>query len=302
MTPSLISIVVITRNRVHIIDTCLRHILAQEGAPFEVIVVDASDYEETEELMARYPQVQYLHIENATNQMPRSRNEGIRMASGEVIAFVDDDSLVQPGWLQSLASHYADPSVGGAGGLVLAPGEQPRQGGVVGRMRPRGTPLGDFTVLTPGPVRVEHLMGCNMSFLREALVSLGGFDCRYNGSNFREDTDMCVRVRRAGYGLVYDPKACVVHLYARKEEYGRDDRIDEAYRFSVAKNTTYFRLKHFFSPLTIVGLLAGQTRALLSALRGRQSLALSSAEVKGQWAGVKTYLGSLRKDHSSHHG
>lgn len=287
----LLSVIIITRNRPKTLANCLNHLLSQEGQPFEVIVVDASDNDETQHLMTDYPQVHYVRLHNAANQMPRSRNKGLKVAQGEIVAFIDDDSLVQPGWLRALVRHYADPKVGGVGGLVLAPDEEPRQDGVVGDMSPLGTPLGDFNVQIPGPVRVEHLRGCNMSFRREVLVSLGGFDSRYDGSNFREDTDMSVRVRRAGYGLVYDPKVFVIHLYVRKEAYDRDDRADRAYRFSVAKNTAYFRLKHFLSLPTFLSLLiVGPTRVLYEVLRGRQSLALARADLRGRWAGVKTYL------------
>jgi len=289
--PNLISIVIITRNRANILDNCLRHVLAQDNGPFEVIVVDASDNDDTRHLMANYPQVRYVRLRDAANQMPRSRNEGLKIARGEVVAFIDDDSLVQPGWLQALAHHYADPKVGGVGGLVLAPGEEPRRDSVVGRMSSLGTPVGDFNVLTSGPVQVEHLRGCNMSFRREVLISLGGFDPSYDGSNFREDTDMSVRVRRAGYKLVYDPNAWVIHLYARKDAYGRDDRADRTYRFSVAKNTAYFRLKHFLSLPTLMSLLiVGPIVVLYKALCGRLRLALAWADLRGRWEGVKTYL------------
>jgi len=288
-----VSIIIITRNRPHILGDCLSYALAQDYDTFEVIVVDASDNDETQHLVANYSQVRYIRLHDAANQMPRSRNEGIKMARGEIVAFIDDDSLVQPGWLQALTRHYAEPKVGGVGGLVLAPREEPRLNGVVGRISRLGTPIGDFNVHTPGPVRVEHLRGCNMSFRREILLRLGGFNPRYDGSNFREDTDMCVRVRRAGYELVYDPEAFVIHLYARKEVYGRDDRADNAYRLSVAKNTAYFRLKHFLSFSTVLSLLIiGPMRIASNVLLGSANIRVAWTDVKGRWAGLVAYLAS----------
>lgn len=296
-----ISVVICTHNRAKLLRKAVLNLMEQAMPPedYEVIVVDNASTDDTKgvvrDLMKEFPNIRYIYEPNLG--LPNARNRGIREARGEVVAFLDDDCLVQPGWMRSLLRHYANPKVGGVGGMGLAPGKEPGREGTVGGISHLGTPIGSFNILTPGPVEVEHLRGYNMSFRREILLRLGGFDPRYNGSNLREDTDMCVRVRRAGYKLIYDPNTLVIHLYAPKGACGRDDRASKPYRFSVAKNTAYFRLKHFLSPLTLLSLLIlGPMRVFCDALRGRHSLSLSWIDLRGRWAGVRTYLIGLREE------
>jgi GT2 family glycosyltransferase len=287
------SVAIITRNRPHLLEQCLECLKSQWDELLEVIVVDASDGLETQQMLAKYPQVRPVFIQGAANQIPRSRNEAIRIARGDVILFIDDDSMVQPGWLNVLLAHYQDPRVGGAGGLVLAPGEEPLPQNHIGRIDSRGTVSGTFNVLTPGPQNVTHLLGCNMSFRREILLDLGGFDPLLDRTNFRDETDVCARVGKAGYKLVYDPAAVVIHHYARKGAFSRDDQSDLNYRFSNAKNNAYFRLKNYFSLPTLLSIyLLGPARLLFEVIRGRQNARAAWADWTGRWSGALTYLSS----------
>ncbi len=287
-----LSIVIITRNRPQLIGACLRQLLAQDYAPLDVIVVDASDGAETQQVMSGFPQVRYVHLENAAHQIPRSRNEGIACSRGEVIAFLDDDSLVQPGWARNLVVTYASAEIGGVGGLVLAPGEAPRAAGTLPTVTSTGSVLGDFNILTSGPVEVGHLKGCNMSFRRKALEAVGGFDVRLDASNYRDETDVCVGVRQAGFKLIYNPNVAVIHLYAAKDTFQREDWKDPKHRFSIAKNITYFRLKHFCSFRTMLAVFIGApVLTLVNEVRwhGARGLAAAWSDLMGRIAGAWTF-------------
>lgn len=287
-----LSIVIITRNRPQLASDCLRQVLKQDYSPLEVVLVDSSDTDETKYVATTMPQVQYIRLENAARQMPRSRNEGIRGSRGEIVAFIDDDSIVQAEWAPCLAAHYSSPSVGGVGGLVLAPGETPLTHGVRPAVSKTGSVRGDFNWLSPGPIEVDHLMGCNMSFRRTALDAVGGFDSLFDASNFREETDVCVRVRKHGFRLIYDPKVAVVHLFATKEDFERDALKDKRYRYSITKNTTYFRLKNFGSMRTLLTLfLWGPLGTLVAEMRSHGFSGIPTAW--NEWAaritGARTY-------------
>lgn len=289
----LVSIVIITRHRPHLIGDCVRHVLAQDYTPFEIIVVDASDDDATARALPNDPRVCYLHLENAAHQIPRSRNEGIRCSRGEIIAFIDDDSLVQPGWLRQLVADYTSPQIGGVGGLVLAPGETARANGVLPRITSTGSVLGDFNLRTATPVVVDHLRGCNMSFARQALEAVGGFDVRLDQSNFRDETDVCMSIRRAGYQLLYDSRVAVIHLYSAKDGFQRNEWQDPQHYFSITKNVTYFRLKHFLSLKTVLAVFVGAPLlTAISNLRryGARGASLIWSDWRGRLAGLRTFF------------
>src|SRR6266516_404890 len=100
------SIIIITRNRPALLQHCLTHVLAQSYPHKEIIVVDSSSNDESERVVAQYPEVLSVRLHGQRNNMPQARNAGIAISSGDIIAFVDDDAMVQPGWLATLVDTY----------------------------------------------------------------------------------------------------------------------------------------------------------------------------------------------------
>src|ERR1043166_773929 len=104
----LISIIIITCNRPFLLEHCIIRVLAQTYPCKEVIVVDSSAGDESELMLNQYPDVQVVRLRGQRNNMPRARNAGIAVSSGEILAFIDDDSMVQDGWLEALAHVYEE--------------------------------------------------------------------------------------------------------------------------------------------------------------------------------------------------
>lgn len=240
-----VSIVIITRNRPFILAYCIEHVRSQPYPHKEIIVVDSSCNNGSERVVGRYPEVIGIRLRDQSNNMPQARNEGIAAASGDIVAFIDDDALVQPGWLESLLAAYRDERVGAVGGRTIAI-PRPFCDEVSGP--PLMTVSSSGEVVMKGmelysetPVAVDHLRGCNMSFRREALEQLGGFDPNYTLTNLFEETDLCTRVKKAGWQLMYVPAMTVQHYTLRRGNYYKRPGTV----FSDSRNSVYFTIKNF---------------------------------------------------------
>jgi GT2 family glycosyltransferase len=250
--PPEVSVIIITRNRAPVLVRCLEHLSRQQqaGIPFETIVVDSSDGEETQKVLKQpgYQDIRKVRIPGGRDNMPEARNRGMSVAQGRIFAFIDDDSFVQEGWLPHIVRHYDDAGVGGVGGRLIDDRVPPEAiYDIVGRVDPDGRIHLNFQYDPGGPIPVDHFQGCNMSFRVEALRKTGGFDPNFAGPNFMEETDLCTRVRAAGYRLIFDPAAVVHHVNVPREGMGRSDD-DPRVAYWGIRNRVYFTLKNF--PLT----------------------------------------------------
>lgn len=148
-----------------------------------------------------------------------ARNTGVREAASEVVAFLDDDARAAPDWIERLSFAYRDRRVIGAGGAVIP---------VFESGRPRWLPEEfDWVVgcsyrgLPASRSPVRNLIGCNMSFWREALEQAGGFWCglgRVGADRIGcEETELCIRLSHLEPDgvLLYDPASRVSHRVPR---------------------------------------------------------------------------------------
>ncbi|MBC7784024.1 MAG: glycosyltransferase family 2 protein [Burkholderiales bacterium] len=239
------TVIVVTLNRPDCVRQCLTCLLTQNPLPEEIIVVDASRGDETRVVVNDFPSVLYLRNENGFGRMTASRNIGLKRATGEIIAFVDDDSYARPGWLKNLLSTYQNPCIGAVGGRACngVAGEELAGVDAVGRLHPNGTLTGNFAADTGQTIDVDHVMGCNMSYRRSVIAELGGFREDYPGiSGVREDSDMCVRVKSLGHRVVFNPAAVVDHVGA-PQAVGR--RFDWRYEFYIQRNHLTLLVRNF---------------------------------------------------------
>jgi glycosyltransferase involved in cell wall biosynthesis/GT2 family glycosyltransferase len=204
-----------TLERVELIAKAIASLEAQTVAPHEIVLVIDHSPELEAECKRRWPQIRVLP--NREQQgLSGARNTGVAECAGEVVAFLDDDAVAAPDWIERLGQAYADPAVLGAGGAVRPLWEQGEPGWFPAEF--------DWVVgcthsgMPREPEAVRNLVGANMSFRREAMLEAGGF--RHELGRIGkipagcEETDLCIRIgqRHPEASILYDPAARVDHL------------------------------------------------------------------------------------------
>jgi GT2 family glycosyltransferase len=234
-----ISIVIPTVDRPEALYNLLRHLEHQSRPPDEIVVVDQSarENDRVSAYAADHPRIRVHRL--TERGLPNARNVGAARSSGDVVLFLDDDSIPDADLVRFHAQAYGPPGVAGVGGRVL--GGYDRGRGEVGRFHPLDARVErNFGAERGGDV--DHLPGGNMSFRREVFAAVGGFDRSYGGSAIGEETDFCLRARRAGFRLVFEPRAAVEHLHLATGGC-REPRF-ERWLFWHAHNAMLFALRH----------------------------------------------------------
>ena len=214
-----VSVVVVTLNGVSLLRNCLRSLCNQSYPAVETIVVDNGSTEDVRGMLAaEFPEVHCLRLEENAG-FAGGNNRGIRVARGKYIALMNNDAVADVDWIASLvAVAEEDPSVGAAASLVID-GNNPAvldSCGVgialdgMSRQAMRGVPL--RTV--PTTLRsLTAFSGCACLIRAAALEQSGLFDQRFFA--YCEDTDLSLRILRAGWRIVAVPGARVTHYYSR---------------------------------------------------------------------------------------
>jgi GT2 family glycosyltransferase len=231
-----VSVIIITFQRPEFVQLCLQHLERVEPQPSEVIVVDASVDEGTADVVQRFRFARCLRVPENAGHMTTSRNHGLLHAEGEVVAFLDDDATARETWMRGVLDAFAVDGVAAVAGRTCngIPGEELDGVDQVGLLLPTGALTGNFAADTGQLVAVDHGIGANMAFRREALAELGGFRDDFRGiGGVREDTDVFLRLRALGLHAVFSPTAAVDHVGA---PHARGRRFDYRYLFWARHN------------------------------------------------------------------
>jgi glycosyltransferase involved in cell wall biosynthesis len=230
------SIIIATKDRPHDLRECLRSIVNQTELPMEVIIVDSSKDDESYKIILefrKYLSIKYVKVEHPS--LTYQRNIGVKMASGNVIHFLDDDVILNHDYLEKIHEIYRNDLTGaikGVGGLIIQP---IRKGGYNflndlfrkifmltndkgdGRLLRSGWASVQYRKNVTNVARTEILQGC--CSYRKVVFDEYEFDERLSGLALREDIDFSYRVSRK-YELIYTPFA---KLYHKKSPAGRED-------------------------------------------------------------------------------
>lgn len=215
--PPLVSIVVLSFNRPALLETSLASVLAQSYPNTEIIVIDnlSASSPEIARILQKYPHVTFrANVEN--RGFTGGMNQGFELARGEYVHFTEDDIALDPSCIERLVEHMdSHPEVALSSGLMLEPdGTICCAGG---------------SVVLDGVYRVEILRGdaalersralkpYEVSFVpgafilarRDVIQRIGAFNEDF--FLYFDDTELCVRIRRAGHKIMVVPAARGVH-------------------------------------------------------------------------------------------
>jgi GT2 family glycosyltransferase len=212
----MLSVIVCTRDRPQHLERCL-YSFQEAAAPiddWELFVVVNGSSEKTLDVLDRFSKNRSLPLKYCIETTPglaRARNQGIRRAAGEILAFTDDDCLVSQNWMTSILDEF---------------GKDKRLrvlGGRVERADVNDLPIGirtfsDRLAISSFSQIMERLIGCNMAFRREVFESIGMFDTRLGAgtpTGSAEDTDIFYRAVKADMKTCYVPEVFIRHAHGR---------------------------------------------------------------------------------------
>jgi GT2 family glycosyltransferase len=195
-----ISAIVCSYNGSRTIRDTLEWLGRLEYPSYEVIVVNDGSTDSTADI-AREFGVRVISTPN--RGLSHARNTGLAAATGEIVAYIDDDAYPDPHWFTYLAIAFMTTDHAGVGGPnIPPPGDGPLAACVA------NAPGGPIHVLLSDDV-AEHIPGCNMAFRKGRLQAIGGFDPQFRRAG--DDVDVCWRLQARGWTLGFSAAAMVWH-------------------------------------------------------------------------------------------
>lgn len=237
------SVIVPTYKRTKSLLRLLDSLVEEMKSDTELIIVEQGERNEKKIrnfVQSRKINLHYIYI--PTPGIAYAINIGIRRAKGEYIFIFDDDVVLKPGCINAHLTNFDSPKVAASVGRVITNGQ---------RLEPdrcdtaRISWLGMCSDGFSSKVRqtVDTVIACNTCWRKNIFRNLGGIDEQFTGSALRFETDLSLRIKKAGYSIIFDPKAEVMHM---REEKGGARKSEGRIRwyFDFFSNETYFFLKH----------------------------------------------------------
>jgi GT2 family glycosyltransferase len=260
----LTSIILISAERANDTKNCIKSIIENTKAPIEIIISDVGSSDETrkilKELEQNIPCVTVIYNKQSTGTTGQ-RNQGIYVSCGEFIAFLDNDVLVLPGWLENLKkTMQSNDKIGLVGAKLLK--DDPNFVYYCGiHAVTLENPAGDIygigldkegekanllrnSQLANSSGEVPWYTTTTLLAKRNIIFEIGGFD-DLGIFIANEDKDLSLNVRKAGYKIYYESTAETIHNH-NYQKVNRQDKYHSAYRLKmeqIEKDTNYFMQK-----------------------------------------------------------
>ena len=245
--PPVLSIVVVNWNTRELLDGCLGSIRSHvTDTPFEVFVVDNGSTDGSQQMVReRHPGVELLELGRNLG-FAAGNNFALRRSAGKYCLLLNSDTLLTAGAVQAVVAYMEGNERVGVAGLQLLNADGSRQNSIANcptlltelfnksllrRLSPEKFPGKERAYA--GPIEVESVIGACLFVRRQAMEQVGLLDEDY--FFYLEETDWCLRFRKAGWRVIHFPGAAIVHLQGRSVE-----------RVNVRGRIEYFRSRYLF--------------------------------------------------------
>ncbi|WOD36903.1 glycosyltransferase family 2 protein [Nodosilinea sp. E11] len=247
MTQFSVSVIICTVGRSTSLRQVMDSVSSWRSTLQELIVVIGPTQDDTNTVLSEYKHLITQTIVAECKNVSVARNLGLRAASQEIVLYLDDDVIPSADWVEHHGrAHQEQGRRCGCVAGAVADQTRPKaplqfSRGVHTRMsrsRPVLSLESEQRYLSSAGW-FSGVMGANASYKREALLQIGGFDEFFE--YFLEETDVCLRLLEAGYTIHHID--CTVDHYVQPSHNRQDGRHLTCW-YALAKNTTYFALKH----------------------------------------------------------
>jgi glycosyltransferase involved in cell wall biosynthesis len=250
-----ITVIIPSFRRPRDLQRCLASVALQSKAAEEILVVgregDTATLEIISTLRLRLPTLRLVRVNEPG--LIAALNCGLDSATGDVLALTDDDAEPQFDWLERIAASFADASLGAVGGRdwIQLPNEpalfRPAPVSRIGVLTWYGAQYGNHHCPLRGhKKKVMFLKGVNMAFRRRALGS-HRIDTRLCGSGTQagSELDLCLQIRQAGFGVVFDDRILVKHYSSARTAGDDRNQLTGSVFPDICFNNHYLIAKHF---------------------------------------------------------
>ena len=245
ITPNQVSLIIPTYNRQEIVFQTLQYIKQQSISGFEVVLVDQTESNDSNLNNFKDDGFKYKYLKIKETGLPNARNVGAENAKGEILIFIDDDSIPDSDLIQSYMNLFNDYEKDKfcIGGRIIEKNTtmfKESNSIVGGWITWYGKTLKNFDTVKSG--ECEWASGGNFGLTKDLFIEAGGFDPNFIGTAVLEDGDFGYAVKKIGGGVYYYPEPVIEHL--RIPTGGVRQNNPAKGMFYRAHNTVYFFRKY----------------------------------------------------------
>lgn len=231
-----VSIVICTYDRCDLLERCLDYLQYQTNQNFEVVVINGPSTDKTEDVLEKYRH-RIKIARNPERNLSKSRNMGIELSDGDLIAFIDDDALPFDDWVATLMREFGQRPLTHAaiGGPAYFAGTLKFQAQDIGINK---LAIAKFDIDSTEIGRngwERSMLGTNTCFRANIIREVRGFDEQFD--YFLDESELSFRLQKKNYIVGYAPELFLRHEFAQSENRGGKYKFNW---FTICKNTAYF--------------------------------------------------------------